>query len=101
MSYVLQIDFKMDGPFGEEMSKAFTDLANSINDEPGFIWKIWTENKAEQEAGGIYLFETKQAAENYLTMHMERLSSFGITDARGKIFEVNEPLTNITHGPVE
>ncbi len=42
MAYVLQVDFKMDGPFGDEMAGAFSDLAKSINEEPGFIWKIWT-----------------------------------------------------------
>ncbi|MCM3586581.1 monooxygenase [Mesobacillus maritimus] len=101
MRYVLQVDFKMDGPFGEDMVTAFTDLAKSINNEKGFLWKIWTENKAEKEAGGIYLFETKMDAENYLTMHTQRLQSFGITDIRGKIFLVNESLSSINKGPFE
>ena len=30
MKYLLQVDFKMDGPFGEEMSKAFGDLAKVL-----------------------------------------------------------------------
>ncbi|WP_102349190.1 monooxygenase [Bacillus sp. Marseille-P3661] len=101
MSYVLQVDFKMDGPFGEEMANAFSDLANSINEELGLIWKIWTENKNANEAGGIYLFETKENAENYSAMHTERLKSFGIQDIRAKIFKVNEPLTLINNGPIK
>lgn len=101
MKYILQVDFKMDGPWGEEMSNAFTDLAKSINDEPGVIWKIWTENAAAKESGGIYLFETKEDAEKYLTMHSARLTSFGITDIRGKIFEVNEALSLINHAPIK
>lgn len=101
MKHVLQVDFKLDGPFGEEMTNAFADLAKSINEEPGFIWKVWTESEADKEAGGIYLFETKENAENYWTMHSERLASFGITDFRARIFEVNEALTQITKGPVK
>ncbi|WP_286229869.1 monooxygenase [Neobacillus mesonae] len=101
MTYLLQVDFKMDGPFGEEMSKAFVDLAKSINDEPGVIWKIWTENAEAKESGGVYLFETKEDAEKYLTMHSARLESFGITDIRGKIFAVNEALSLINHGPIK
>lgn len=101
MKHILQVDFKMDGPFGSEMAKGFADLAESINKEPGFIWKVWTENEADQEAGGIYLFETKEDAEKYWIMHSERLASFGISDVRGRIFEVNGPLTQITNGPVE
>ncbi|MFJ6209170.1 monooxygenase [Lysinibacillus sp. NPDC092081] len=101
MKYLLQVDFTMDGPFGEEMSEAFVDLAQSINEESGMIWKIWTENAATKEAGGIYLFETKTDAEQYLTMHSERLTSFGITDIRGKIFEVNEALSTINKAPIK
>lgn len=101
MMYLLQVDFTMDGPFGAEMSEGFQDLARSINDEEGVIWKIWTENAEAKEAGGVYLFETKESAENYLAMHSARLTSFGITNIRGKIFEVNEALSIINHGPIQ
>jgi hypothetical protein len=37
---LLQVDFEFNGPFGEEMSNALVDLAKSINNEPGMIWKI-------------------------------------------------------------
>lgn len=56
MAVLLQVDFEMEGPFGKEMSKAFRDLAESINEEPGFLWKIWTENAQGKEAGSIYVF---------------------------------------------
>lgn len=100
MTYVLQVDFKMDGPFGDEMAAGFADLAKSINDEKGFIWKIWTENAAANEAGGIYNFETRETAEAYLEMHAKRLTSFGVTDINAKIFAVNAKLTEINKGPV-
>jgi hypothetical protein len=100
MTYLLQVDFKFEGPFGDEMTNTFIDIANSINKEEGFIWKIWTENKETKEAGGIYLFETKEDAENYLDMHKKRLKGFGITGIKGKIFETNEQLTTLNHGPL-
>lgn len=100
MVYLLQVDFTMDDPFGEKMSEAFQDLAHSINDEEGVIWKIWTENELAKEAGGVYLFETKENAEKYLAMHSARLTSFGITNIRGKIFAVNEALSSINHSPI-
>ncbi|MGG1637954.1 monooxygenase [Paenibacillus sp. FSL K6-3182] len=99
MSYVLQVDFKMNGPFGDEMAEAFSDLAKSINEEDGFMWKIWTENSEKNEAGGIYLFETKETAEKYNIMHTSRLADFGITDINAKIFSVNPKLTEINKGP--
>ena len=101
MAYLLQVDFKMDGPFGNEMSEGFKDLALSINEEEGFLWKIWTEDADAKEAGGIYLFKTKETAQSYLTMHSARLASFGITDIRGKIFEINEALSTINNGPIQ
>ena len=101
MAYVLQVDFNQEGPFGAEMVGAFKDLANSINEEKGFIWKIWTENEQTKEAGGIYLFKSKEDAENYLTKHTKRLNGFGITNVNGKIFETNDALTTINHGPLE
>lgn len=101
MAYILQVDFNMDGPFGDEMAESFSDLAESINQEEGFIWKIWTENRETKEAGGIYLFESKEAAENYLTMHTDRLKGFDIHPVNGKIFKVNERLTEMNHGPLE
>lgn len=101
MAYLLQVDFKMDGPFGDEMAQAFADLAKSITEEEGFLWKIWTEDAEAKEAGGIYLFETKESAEKYIDMHTKRLASFGINQVNAKIFAVNEKLTEITKGPVK
>lgn len=92
---VLQIDFPSSGPFGEAMSTAFADLAHDIAQEAGLIWKIWTENAQEQSAGGIYLFSDEALAHQYLDKHTARLASFGISDIRSKIFEVNEALSAI------
>jgi hypothetical protein len=100
MAYVLQVDFKMDGPFGDEMAEKFSDLAKSINEEEGFMWKIWTENQETNDVGGIYIFETKETAEKYLDMHSIRLDGFGITDVNAIIFNINSKLTEITKGPI-
>lgn len=101
MAYLLQVDFPFEGPFGEEMERGFLDLASSINEEEGFHWKIWTENKETKEAGGIYVFEEKQDAENYAEMHEKRLKAFGVKDIRVKIFDINEKLTKLNHGMIK
>ena len=101
MAYVLQVDFEMNGPFGDEMTEAFTDLGRSINDEEGFIWKVWTESPETKEAGGIYMFETKETDKKYLDMHSKRLAGFGITDVNAKIFAINSKLTKITKEPIK
>ena len=100
MPYLLQVDFSYPGPFGDEMVEAFTETAESINDEEGFILKVWTENEQTKEAGGIYLFDTKEDAENYLTMHTSRLIGFGISHVNSKIFKTNDALSTINHAPL-
>ncbi|WP_257352172.1 monooxygenase [Pseudalkalibacillus decolorationis] len=101
MAYILQVDFKMDGPFGDQMAQEFSDIAKGINEEEGFLWKIWTEDSEAKEAGGIYLFKSKESAQKYLIMHTERLKGFGIEPVNGKIFQVNEGLTQINNGPIK
>jgi len=96
MKYILQVDFPHEGPFGEEFSTAFSDLAADIATESGLIWKIWTENEEAKEAGGIYLFDNIDDARRYLDKHTKRLESFGYANIRAKIFAANEPLSKIT-----
>jgi hypothetical protein len=98
---LLQFDFPAAGPWGEAMAGAFADLAHSIADAPGLLWKIWTENEATGEQGGIYLFTDAESAQAYRDLHTARLASFGITEIRAKTFAVNQPLSAITRGPVE
>lgn len=100
MPCLLQVDFPADGPFGAAMAEAFAELAESINDEPGFRWKIWTENRHASEAGGIYVFDSCEDAQRYLRKHTERLRGFGITGVNGKIFEINTALSAINHAPL-
>lgn len=90
MAVLLQVEFEMDGPFGEEMADQFSELAESINEEEGFIRKIWTEKEERNEAGGIYIFETEKDAKNYEEMHRERLKEMGISDMRAKLFDINK-----------
>lgn len=98
MKKLLQLHFVFNGPFGDEMASTLKDLAESINQEPGFIWKIWTESEKDKEGGGIYLFESEETALAYLAMHAARLKSFGVNEVISKIFDVNESLTSINHG---
>lgn len=100
MAKLLQIDFPFTGPFGSKMADALKDLAVSITEEPGFIWKIWTENESEKDAGGIYLFKTEEAAQAYLAKHTARLKGLGVEKVHAKIFDVNEALSKITAGPI-
>lgn len=100
MRKLLQVDFDFTGPFGDEMAAALSGLAETINDEPGIIWKIWTENEKGEVAGGVYLFEDEASAKSYLEMHSARLKKMGVDKVRGQIFDVNSALSAINKAPV-
>ena len=100
MPVLLQVDFPFSGPWGDDMTHALKGLAESIAQEPGLIWKIWTENAATQEAGGIYLFKDRASAEAYLAMHTARLKGFGAPQVNGKLFDVNPDLSAIDRAPL-
>lgn len=100
MFWLLQIDFSSSGPWGAEMQDTMSELAQSIATEPGLIWKLWTENEAAGEAGGIYLFRDRPSAEAYLAMHCERLKKFGVQQVNAKIFAVNEALSRLSGAPL-
>lgn len=95
MHVILQVDFPYQGPWGDEMTVVMNDLAESINQEPGFVWKIWTENQETQKAGGIYLFASEANAKAYLQKHSARLKAFGIPEVRGEIFSINSALSQL------
>lgn len=100
MTTLLQIDFPYNGPWGDNMTTAMRELAQSIAQEPGLLWKIWTENTEHQEAGGIYLFINLASAQTYLNKHTQRLQSFGISGIQAKLLEVNTALSQLDRAPI-
>lgn len=100
MAVLLQVDFPYSGPWGEDMAQAMRGLAESIAQEPGLLWKIWTENRDTSEAGGIYLFADRASAEAYLQMHRARLLGFGVPQVNAKLFDVNPALSAIDRAPL-
>ncbi|WDE96668.1 YdhR family protein [Lentisphaera profundi] len=75
MKKLLIIDFPFAGPFGNDLANKLDVLAQKIKDEPGFIWKVWTEDPEAKRSGGVYLFESEESCLVYLHKHLERLST--------------------------
>lgn len=99
---ILQLNFKFNVS-GSEYEQAVSPLASKFADVPGLRWKIWMMNEAEQEAGGIYLFEDGASLKSLLesplaaqVMNHPALSNFSV-----KQFDVMEDVTAITRGPVK
>ena len=47
------------------------------------------------------MFDTRENAEKYLSMHSKRLTKWGYSNVRGKIYESNKELTAINNGPIK
>ena len=90
----------MDFPARQGAAPGLQALAQSIAAEPGLVWKIWTEDREGGRAGGIYLFDSRAAAEAYHAMHEARLAAVGVGLVRAEYRTVNAALTAVTRGPV-
>ena len=97
---LLIFDFPARLQRGPEREAMLRDLAASIAEEPGLIWKIWTASATEGRAGGVYLFADRASAEAYHRMHAERLARMGTTGIEATYREVIEPLSRITRAPI-
>lgn len=93
----INFDFPVD-QMGDALTAGARGLAESINDEKGFVSKIWIENAETAESGGIYLFQDMESAKAYAIMHSERVEAMGATNMVCKYFNVNEVLSKINHG---
>ncbi len=98
---LLQLNFKFNVS-GAEYKQAVSPLASEFAAVPGLRWKIWMINEAEQEAGGIYLFDDEASVKALLEgpLVAQVTSHPALSDFSVKQFDVMEEMTAITRGPV-
>jgi hypothetical protein len=99
---VLQVNFEFTSSVADLMN-LMTPLAEPIAAVPGLFWKIWLLNEAGREAGGIYLFESREAAQAFITS--EAIKGFAshptIANLNAKMFAPDEVLSKITRAPLD
>jgi len=99
MMVLIQINFDFPSEMmGDALTQGAKGLAESINNEPGFVSKVWIENQKTEESGGIYIFEDMETAEKYAMMHSKRVEAMGAKNIICKYFNINEPLSRINYG---
>ena len=99
---ILQVNLKF-SISRAELEMAWLEAAQPIAEVPGLRWKVWLMNEAEQQAGGIYLFESDAAAQSYLAGPIVAAlkSSPAVSNISARLFDVLESHTAITRGPVK
>jgi len=102
MKKILQINlkFKVSRP---ELEKAFLEVAQSIADVKGLVWKVWLMNEAEKSAGGIYLFKDDASVDAYMKGKIVAglKSNPAVSNIEAKVFDILPKHTKITRGPVD
>lgn len=97
---ILQINFNFSSTRAD-YEAASAQAASFIASVPGLAWKIWPMNEERSEAGGIYLFETAEAAGAFAVQLEAMLRADpSFSNLSIKQFDVIEGLTAITRGPV-
>lgn len=98
---ILQVNFKYNVS-GDEYEQAVSPMANDFAAVAGCRWKIWLINEAENEAGGIYLFDDDASLKAFLESPLvaQVTSHPALRDFSVKQFDVMEEITAITRGPV-
>lgn len=85
-----------------DLDEGNTQAAGMIAATPGLVWEIWLMNETDHEAGGIYLFESRDAARRFVSGPL--VQSFGADPSLNsfsvKMFEADEEHSKITHGPL-
>ena len=99
---ILQVNLKFSIPRAD-LEAAFLPVAQPIADVHGLRWKIWLMNEAEHTAGGIYLFESEAAVQEWMAgpIVAAMMANPVLSNIDAKVFDVLESHTKITRGPVK
>jgi hypothetical protein len=84
---------------GAEDTKEF---ARTVAKQPGLMWKIWIGDEKRSEVGGVYLFESEKAAQDFLKgpIFAQIKANPGFRQVNAKLFDVNEECSAITRAPL-
>lgn len=100
MSVVLQVNLTWDA--SEEIAGGTLDDARELEYLHGLQWKIWLRNSDTKTSGGIYLFESIEAAEEWQKAVIPGLQGrVGVSNVTAVIFNVNEGASKITRAPLD
>lgn len=99
---IVQINFDWDISEEEVAARSGPEQAQVFTTLPGLLWKIWLRDPQRRESGGIYLFESREAAEAYvggpIVARIKANPDFG--NVTVKVFDIREGQSLITRAPL-
>jgi hypothetical protein len=98
---ILQVNMNFSIP-PADLEAAWLGVAQPIADTPGLVWKVWLMNEKEKEAGGIYLFESEDAARAYVSGPIVAAlkASPAVSNISAKMFSVLADHSGVTRAPL-
>ena len=99
---IVQINFDWDVSEEEVAARSGPEQAQVFTTLPGLLWKIWLRDPQRRESGGIYLFESREAAEAYVAgpIVARIRANPGFGEVTVKVFDVREAQSRITRAPL-
>lgn len=76
--------------------------AGKIAAVKGLIWKIWVYQKEGSVAGGVYLFDSRGAAENYLSHPVIQAvrDNPAVASTESQLWDIDDSLSALTRAPL-
>jgi len=98
---ILQVNFNFNISV-QEYKEVVASLAQEFAAVPGCQWKIWLMDEDKREAGGIYLFENKEALEHFKQTPLiaSVFSSPALSNFSVKEFSILDEVSIITRAPL-
>ena len=98
---ILQLNFNFNAT-ADEYENLVSPMAQDFSEVSGLQWKIWLMNKEKREAGGIYLFESEEAVENFKQTPLVAavMSHPVLSNITVKQFDVLEKPSSVTNAPL-
>jgi len=98
---VLHLRFKLRVPARLVLAHS-SEAARKIASVKGLIWKIWLVEHEQREVGGVYLFERREDAMDYLNHPVVHAlcTNPGVIATDSQIWDVEGSLSSLTRGPL-
>jgi hypothetical protein len=100
MSSIVQINFAYTESQAD-IENHSEEAAGRFTGVDGLVWKIWLVDEATKTAGGIYLFSTRDQAEDYaageLVKHLKNVRD----NVTVSVFDTIDGAGLVTNAPVE
>ena len=96
--HVQVVTYRLDEISDSEFNEANREFADAMAVVPGLRAKVWLKDPDGNTYGGVYLWEDRQACQNFLDSDLwgEVEKDESVMDLASRDFAVNEEMTKIT-----